>query len=70
MYAHLRTLDKNRRSLIPGDKNNPVYQDQRFPGLSLDEARVRVARFGALLGRFGALRIDQYSRNSFEITKR
>jgi len=70
MYAHLRTLDKNRRSLIPGDKNNPVYQDQRFPGLSLDEARARIARFGALLGRFEALRIDQYSRNCFEIAKR
>ena len=70
MYAHLRALDKNRRSRIPGDKNNPVYQNQRFPGLSLGEARARVARFGALLGRFEALRINQHSRNSFQIAKR
>jgi surface carbohydrate biosynthesis protein len=66
--ARFRALEKNVRSWIPGDKNNRGYQEQRFPGLSLDEVRERVDRFGGLLGRFAKLRIEQHSRNIYRIT--
>jgi surface carbohydrate biosynthesis protein len=67
IQTHTRTVEKSFRTWIPGDKNNLGYQAQRFPGLSLEEVRTRVATFGELLGRFADLSVDQLSRNIFQI---
>jgi hypothetical protein len=67
ILTHMRAVEKNFRAWIPGDKNNLGYQAQRFPGLSLEDVRTRVATFGGLLDRFADLSVDQLSRNIFQI---
>ena len=69
LHARARTVEKNVRSRIPGDKNDRAYQVQRFPGLSLAEVRERVARFGGLLGRFEKLQVAQRARHLFDIQR-
>ena len=55
------------RSLIPADKNNTAYQEQRFPKLPLDTVRARANRFAKLLGRFEKLEVAELHSNIFEI---
>ena len=66
-HANLRRAEKFVRSLIPADKNNTAYQEQRFPKLSLDTVRARADRFAKLLGRFEKLEVAELHSNIFEI---
>lgn len=68
IQTETRTAEKNVRMWIPGDKNNRGYQAQRFPGLSPEEVRSRVASFRRLLGRFADLSVEQLSRDIFRIS--
>jgi hypothetical protein len=65
--VHARTLEKTIRAQIPGDKNSRVYQDQRFPGLRIEEVRERIGRFGRALGRFEKRRVEEVARNIYRI---
>jgi hypothetical protein len=65
--ANLRSAEKFVRSQIPGDKNNPAYQEQRFPTLPLEVVRAQVDRFAELLGRFETLEVAELHRNIFEV---
>jgi len=67
LHANLRRAEKFARSMIPGDKNNPAYQEQRFPRLSIESVRERAARFAELLGRFENLEIVERHPNIFEV---
>ena len=67
--ANSRRLEKCVRARIPGDKNTYGYQEQRYPGISLDEAKERVKRFGRLLGRFEALQVTQFADHIFRIQR-
>lgn len=55
--AMVRRLEKNAKAWIPNHKNSRAYTRQRFPGVSLEEAREKVARFGRILGRFGRVEV-------------
>jgi len=66
-HANLRSAEKFVRSLIPGNKNNAAYQEQRFPRLSLETVRARVDRFAELLARFEKLEVSERDPNIFEI---
>jgi hypothetical protein len=66
-HANLRRAEKFVRSQIPADKNNPAYQEQRFPKLLLEEVRARLDRFAELLGRFEKLEVSELHRNIFEV---
>lgn len=66
-HANLRRGGKFVRSLIPADKNNLAYQEQRFPKLPLEAVRARVHRLAQLLGRFKDLEVAQLHGNIFEI---
>jgi len=71
-------LDANRRSfmrryvksLIPGNRSNPAYQEQRFPGVSQEELTARIARLGRVVGRFESVRAVELSRDVFRIEAR
>jgi len=65
--SQLRRVEKFVRSRIPGDKNDPGYQEQRYPSVSLDAVRERVGRFGQLLGRFQELSVSRVSERIFRI---
>jgi acyl carrier protein len=66
--VYLRSLAKQLRSWIPGDKNNRSYQDHRFPGIAVAEIQSRIDRLRQALGRFDSLNVERFGRNIFEIT--
>lgn len=68
-HANLRRAEKFVRSLIPADKNNTAYQEQRFPKLPLDTVRARADRFAKVLGRFEKLEVAELHSNIFEIRR-
>jgi UDP-N-acetylmuramyl tripeptide synthase len=55
------------KSLIPGHKNSRTYTRQRFPGVSLDEARDKIARFRTILGRFDRVSIRPLGPHLYEV---
>ena len=48
-------------------RNSQDYHDHRFPYVSLDDVRERIARLGQQLGRFENLRVRQRSQHLFHI---
>jgi hypothetical protein len=68
-------LDATQRSFVkryikarvPEHRNNPAFQQHRFPGLSLDDLRDRIARLGRVLGRFGDVEADPVAEHIFRI---
>jgi surface carbohydrate biosynthesis protein len=68
MSAHLRVIEKKLKGRIPGHRNSPEFFRHRFPGVSLDEVRTRIARFQGLLSRFYDLKTEQLSEHIFQIT--
>ena len=65
--SQFRRVEKYVRSRIPGDKNGPGYQEQRFPGVSITEVRERVTRFGRLLDRFQGVSVTRVSEHIFRL---
>jgi hypothetical protein len=66
--VYLRSLTKQLRSMIPGDKNSRGYQDHRFPGVEVADIQSRIDRLRQALGRFDNLNVEPFGRNIFEIT--
>jgi len=66
--VYLRSLTKQFRSMIPGDKNSRGYQDHRFPGVEVADIQSRIDRLRQALGRFDNLNVEPFGRNIFEIT--
>jgi surface carbohydrate biosynthesis protein len=68
-------FDATRRSFvkqvikarIPGHRNNPAFQRHRFEGVSVEELRLRVARLGRALGRFGAVEVEPIAEHIFRV---
>lgn len=69
LRAEVRGLNKRLIAQhIPGGKNHKAYQATRFPGISADGVRSRIATLGACAGRFGGVRVHQLAPNVFELT--
>jgi hypothetical protein len=51
----------------PGHRNNITLHDHRYPGITAEEMRVRIARFGGLLHRFHGIRVKRHSKHLFWI---
>lgn len=66
--ATTRRFKKRYKSRLPGSISAPEVQRQRYPGISLDELRVRISKFQELLGESGELESEQVSRNIFRIS--
>jgi surface carbohydrate biosynthesis protein len=66
--ATQRSYVKQRiKARIPEHRNNPAFQQHRFPGVSLDELRDRIARLGGVLGRFGDVEAEPVAEHIFLI---
>ncbi|MBW1849962.1 MAG: hypothetical protein JRJ15_00720 [Deltaproteobacteria bacterium] len=65
--ATKRRITKRLKSYLPKSKYRPEFQRYRFPGLSLEEMRARVARFQDLLGQSEELVVEQLSEYIFRI---
>ncbi|MCC2656472.1 MAG: hypothetical protein K0Q76_1580 [Panacagrimonas sp.] len=62
-----RTFKKRVNRLRPNHRNSAAYHAHRFPEVSADEINARIARFGALLGRFGSVKAELVSDYVFRI---
>ncbi len=65
--AQRRTWKKRKNSFRPGHRNSAAYHAHRFPGVTAAELNERIARFGALLGRFSGVRAEARSAHVFRI---
>ena len=61
--AFLKRLHMNKQ----GHKGNIAYTKHRFPDTPLIEVQARVADFSKALGRFHAVKVEQYDDNIFSI---
>jgi len=55
------------KSRLPGSHHKPEFQRHRYPGISLENIRAKVARFQQVLGRDATLKIEQISDVIFQI---
>lgn len=62
-----RTFRKRLNRLRPNHRNSAAYHAHRFPTVTVAEINERIARFGALLGRFGTVRAEAHSDHVFRI---
>ena len=67
MRNKLRTAVKHVKMRRPGPNNKLAYHDRRFPEITVEEIDKKIARFGQLLNRFEAIRVEQHSRHIFRI---
>jgi surface carbohydrate biosynthesis protein len=65
--ATKRRLKKRFKSYLPKSKYRPEFQRHRYPGVSLEEMREKVARFQELLGLKKKLNVEQLSEYIFRI---
>jgi surface carbohydrate biosynthesis protein len=68
IHSRLRTAVKHVNMRRPGHRNNLAYHAHRWPDISVDEVKKRVARLGNLLDRFKKIRVTRYSKHIFRIT--
>ena len=62
-----RTVVKQINMRRPGHRNNLAFHAHRFPAISVNEIKERIARMGALLNRFDAIKVEEYSKHIFTI---
>ena len=63
----MRTLGKKLNTRRRGHRNSTEYHDHRYPKVTLEGMRARVARLRSSLGRFDAIRIRQLSKHIFRV---
>jgi surface carbohydrate biosynthesis protein len=67
-FAYGRRLIKWTKSFIPGTHAPPEFHRHRYPGISLDELRTRIARFQKVLDDNTAIKAEQISDQIFQIS--
>ena len=67
--AAKRRIKKRFKSFLPKSKYRPEFQRHRYPGISLEEMRAKVARFQSLLGQKEELDGEQLTDYIFRISK-
>jgi hypothetical protein len=63
----VRTAGKQINMRRRGHRNSIEYHDHRYPGVTLEEMRARVARLRDPLGRFHGIRIRELSEHIFRV---
>jgi hypothetical protein len=61
----IRTAAKRINMRRSGHRNSVEYHDHRYPGVTLEGMRARVARLRDQLGRFHGIRIRQHAEHTF-----
>jgi surface carbohydrate biosynthesis protein len=67
VLAKLLNVARRVKTHLPGSHNRPEYQLHRYPILTLDEVRMRLARFQELLGQHCDLKVARISKVLFQI---
>jgi len=67
IHNTLRTAVKQVNMRRPGHRNNLAFHAHRFPDISANQIRERIERMGALLGRFGSIKVEPHSKHIFSI---
>jgi surface carbohydrate biosynthesis protein len=65
--ATKRNLRKEYKSHLPNANIPPEYQRHLYPGISLEELHVRIARFQRLLDYSGELKIERTGKQTYRI---
>jgi len=68
-------FDATRRSFVKrcikarvrGHRNTPEFQQHRFPGISIEALRGRIAHLSRVLGRFGGVKAEPVAEHIFRI---
>lgn len=63
----VRTVRKRFEAYLPGNRNSREYLRHMFPGVSIDEARERIARIRGILGRFERVEAQQLFPDIFRV---
>jgi surface carbohydrate biosynthesis protein len=67
LHARGRTAVKQIYRRRPGHRNADEFHEHRFPGTSVEDLRQRIRRLDDQLGRFGQLRVEEFSSHIFRI---
>ena len=65
--ANMRTLKRKFKAHLPRARNKPEFHRHRYPEVSLEEMRRRVARFQQVLGNSTELQVELISGQFFRI---
>jgi len=68
IHNRLRTIVKHINMRRPGHRNNLAYHTHRWPDISVDDVKKRVARLGRLLNRFDKIQVEPFSKHIFRIS--
>jgi surface carbohydrate biosynthesis protein len=68
LEAMKRRVERSFAPYLPGSLKSPEFLRHRYPGISLEEMRARVARFQQVLGDDGELKVDQIGGKLFQIS--
>jgi surface carbohydrate biosynthesis protein len=63
-----RTLIKRFKAYLPGSHNRPAFQRHRYPGVSTEDIRERVARFEKILKPGARIQVDSMGEQFFRIS--
>jgi surface carbohydrate biosynthesis protein len=63
-----RTLIKCFKAYLPGSHNRPAFQRHRYPGVSLEDIRARVARFQKILKNGAKIEVEAMGGPFFRIS--
>jgi hypothetical protein len=66
--ATRRRLLKQINSYLPDASIPPDYQRYRYPGISLEDVRMRVSRLQQVLNDSTGIRVDQFAKKLFIIS--
>jgi surface carbohydrate biosynthesis protein len=66
--ANMRTLKRKIKACLPSSHNKPEFHRHRYPQVSLEEMRTRVARFQQVLGDSSKLKVELISDQFFRIS--
>lgn len=69
LHANLRTGTKLVNMRRPDHRNSATFHAHRFPGVTADELRERIARLGRQLGRFDHLHVKRFAQHVFRIER-
>jgi len=67
--ATARTLKRKMKARLPGSQKKPEFHRHRYPQVSLEEMRTRVARFQQMLGDNSKLQVELISDQFFRISR-
>jgi len=68
LEATKRRVERSVAPYLPGSLKSPEFLRHRYPDISIEEMRARVARFQRLLGDDGELKVDQFGGKLFQIS--